>query len=382
MRKILEMMMLVAVATIAKLLFFLYRMVPFALLTGLIFYGARHALFAEAGDTYWWVSTLALSTLLALITHKSPAKDNPYRIYVGWLGWLEKRGDGLIAWIGTIKYFTSPYGLVEDPGSYKIRGEEVRTLIDTVLRPGDILLRGFDGYLDGLMISGSGSSGGKGNHFSHAALYLGDLHDDPDKPIVARRLQVLNDHGVWVEASPAQMQAVRNDAKYYQPGRQKIVHAMTKGVFTEDVLTFLRCDYVVVLRLPERFKLTAKEMEVDQSLIKDLAPDAELIRHKLLNGDSVTAAEVIDAIHLSALGKIGACYDFQFTDAKSQNRFSCSEFVYYCFKSIHCYIGLELATHAFLKIFFSRETITPADIYEAAVSQKKLQVIFESESLK
>jgi hypothetical protein len=199
---------------------------------------------------------------------------------------------------------------------------------------------------------------------------------------VARRLQVLNDHGGWVDATPAQMEAVRNDEKYYQPGRQKMVHAMTKGVFTEDILTFLRCDYVVVLRLPERFELTENEMKVDRSLISALAPDADLIRQKLIAGHTVTAAEVIDAVHLSALGKIGACYDFQFTDATTQNRFSCSEFVYYCFKSIHCYLGLELKRHAFMNIFFPRETITPADIYEAAVSHKKLQVIFESESLK
>jgi hypothetical protein len=135
------------------------------------------------------------------------------------------------------------------------------------------------------------------------------------------------------------------------------------------------------LRLPDNIQLDANDLKTDRSLIRDLPPDAEAIHQKLLSGLTVDTATVLEAIHRSALGKIGSCYDFQFNDGKTHHRFSCSEFVYYCCKSIHCYLGLNLKTHAFLKIFFARQSITPSDIYDAAVSQKKLKVAWTSRSL-
>lgn len=35
-------------------------------------------------------------------------------------------------------------------------------------------------------------------------------------------------------------------------GAQMVIRAMAEGVFMEDILTFSRCDRLVVLRLPER----------------------------------------------------------------------------------------------------------------------------------
>lgn len=383
---IMEKLGLAFVAVVVRLFFLAYRTLSVALLLlllfGWIFYLARKFFPCGESGQYWWWPIAALAVVLTLLTRKpGPAKDNPYRRYAGKFVWMDKWADGLVAWIGTIKYFTSPISLVEDPGSYKIKGDEIRKLLDEVLQPGDILLRGYDGYLDGIMIGLSGGGQGLGKRFSHAALYLGDLHDDPDKPIVARRLQVVDDKGRWVAASAAQQDAVRDDPAYYQQGRQKVVHSMTKGVFTEDILTFLRCDYLAVLRLPDDIKLGEEELKTDRSLIRDLAPDAEAIHQKLLSGLSVEKADILNAVHRSALGKIGSCYDFQFNDGKTHYRFSCSEFVYYCYKSIHCYLGLRLKKHAFLKFFFARKSITPSDIYDAAVSQGKLKVTWTSRSL-
>jgi hypothetical protein len=378
---------LVVLSLIVRLFFWVYRALSVALLVSLvvgwIFYLARaHFPCGESGAYWWWPIAALTAVLLFLTRRQAPAKDNPYRRYAGAFVWMDQCADSLVAWIGTIKYFTSPISLVEDPGSYKIKGDEIRALLDDVLQPGDILLRGFDGYLDGIMIGLSGGGQGLGKYFSHAALFLGDLHDDPDKPIVARRLQVMDDKGQWVAATAAQQDAVRNDPGYYQPGRQKVVHSMTKGVFTEDILTFVRCDYLVVLRLPDNIQLSATDLKTDHSLIRDLPPDAQAIHQKLLAGQSVDKGDIINVIHRSALGKIGSCYDFQFNDGKTHHRFSCSEFVYYCYKSIHCYLGLKLKMHAFLKFFFARKSITPSDIYEAAVKQGKLKVAWTSRSLR
>ena len=383
-KKKLETLLFAIVAWIARLLFFGYSVFTNLVVLTLLFGWISYLLYlSPAWRECWWSPLLLMVTLSVVytITRPGPKKDNPYRKYVGLAGKLDACIDSFIAWIGRMKYFTSPVSLVEDPGSYKIKGREIRDLIDRELQPGDILLRGYDGYLDGIMIRLSGGGQGLGKYFSHAALYLGELKGPEDRQIVARRLQTMDDSGAWLPASDAEKDRIRKDTNYYQEGRQMVVHAMTRGVFVEDILTFLRCDYLVVLRLHDQFKLGPQDRERDRSLIKALPDDAEAIHASLIKGESVSRAHVIKIVRSSALGKIGSCYDFQFNDIKTANRFSCSEFVYYCFKSVHSYLGLEPKPHAFLNVLFRRSTITPADIYDAAVSQGKLEIKWTSGSL-
>jgi hypothetical protein len=378
-----EKVVLVFVASFFRSLFILYRLLILALILTFLLVLPVYLFFCPLWPhALAWYTLFLLAFGLAYLTLRpNGKKDNPYRNYVGLTGWFDAHGDQLIAWIGTLKFFTSPLGLVEDPGSYKIRGGEIRELIDSVLQPGDILLRGYDGYLDGVLIRMTGDSQGLGAYFSHAALYLGDLGEE-DRHIVARRLQVLNDNDEWVPAPESSKEALRNDPEYFQPGRQRVVHSMTKGVFVEDILTFLRCDYLIVLRLPDTFSLNEQERELDQSLISDLPADAAAIRDKLMRGEPVNKVDILEAVRKSALGKIGSCYDFQFNDIKTGQRFSCSEFVYYCYKSIHCYLGLHPKDHSFLKILFKRNTITPADIYDVATGQGKLHIEWVSKALR
>ncbi|MEK6743317.1 MAG: hypothetical protein AABZ15_06900 [Nitrospirota bacterium] len=374
-----------AVSLISKLLFFAYSVIITLVVLTPLFGGAAYVLSTRPALRLFWMCPVVFAvafSVLYTLSRPRPEKDNPFRKYIGWAGKIEFCIDSFIAWIGRMKYFTSPVSLTEDPGSYKITGAEIRELIDGQLQAGDILLRGYDGYLDGIMIRLSGGGQGMGTYFSHAALYLGKMEGPQDKAIAARRLQTLNDSGVWVPASEAEKNKIRNDPRYYEEGRQMVVHAMTRGVFVEDILTFLRCDYLVVLRLHDQVRLGPEDLRIDRSLIKDLQDEAEAIHVRLMRGESVSRTDVIKIVRTSALGKIGSCYDFQFNSIKMANRFSCSEFVYYCFKSVHCYFGLEPKIHAFLKFFFRRNTITPADIYDAADSQKKLKVIWTSSSLK
>ena len=318
-------------------------------------------------------------------SRRRAARDNPNRQYLGLAGRLDRRIDSLFAWIGTLKYFKSPICMVEDPGSYRIKGDQVRQLIDGVLQPGDILLRGYDGYLDGLLISHSGGTQGLQAHFSHAAIYLGDLDDAADRPIVARRLQTLDGSGHWLEATEAQKETIRQSTLYYQSGRQKVIHSMTRGVFVEDILTFLRCDHLAVLRLKDtqiRYDEETRQNAANTQLIHDLAGEGRAIHERLMRGETVSRADVLAAVHHSALGKIGSCYDFQFNAVKTAHVFSCSEFVYYCFKSIHCYLGLLPKRHAFMDRFFARDTITPGDIFETTQTQPnraaRLEVVWSS----
>lgn len=380
-----ENLLMAFVGLAAKIIFLVYRaLAVLALASAVVYFIVVVWLYRSPEfHGYWWypLPVLALGLLLAKCRPRRK-KDNPYRTYPGWTGPIDKCADAFIAWIGTLKYFISPISLVEDPGSYKIKGAEIRELIDGGLQPGDILLRGYDGYLDGIMIGLTGGGKGPGKYFSHAAMYLGELNDKEDKIIAARRLLTQDDEsGTWVKATDDEKENIRNNPDYYQAGRQMVVHAMTRGVFVEDILTFTRCDYLIVLRLHDEFKLSDKDLGENKPLIDKLPDDAEAIQELLMKGQSVSRAGVIRIARLSALGKIGSCYDFQFNDIKTANRFSCSEFAYYCYKSIHSYLGLKPKKHAFLNIFFKRKTITPADIYDAAVSKGKLEVAWKSRSL-
>ena len=395
---VLKKLPLLGLDLLARLIFAVYWLLPYAAFAALVLGGAalifgvpqvlRDMLSVFTGRGYWWpLAAVALAGSYVLSGHRRQ-DGNPHRSYNGFAGRIDARIDSLFAWIGTLKYFTSPLSIVEDPGSYKIKGDEVRQLIDRVLQPGDILLRGYDGYVDGVLIGLTGDANDPGKYFSHAAIFCGDLSDATDKPLVARRLLAAGPDGNWCDASEAQKEAIRNSSDYYQPGRQKVIHSMTRGVFTEDILSFVRCDYLAVLRLASdeiSYDAVDRENAAKTMLIPDLAGEARTIHDRLMNGESASRKEIVAALRHSALGKIGSCYDFQFNAIKSAHIFSCSEFVYYCYKSIHCYLGLLPVRHAFMKRFFARETITPADIYLATTSrpagQERLRVVWQSKAL-
>lgn len=79
-----------------------------------------------------------------------PSEPNPWQV-------------GFLAWFGTLKWFSNGGGasavtlhwpsayLVENPQCYRLGGFETRAIL-AVLQPGDILLRGYQGYLDGEFI--------------------------------------------------------------------------------------------------------------------------------------------------------------------------------------------------------------------------------------
>lgn len=115
---------------------------------------------------------------------------------------------------GDIKVFATPLFLLYQPRSYKIKGEEMRQVIEAI-KPGDILIRGYKNYLDGYFIPG---------FFSHVGLYLGRVPKTPDVRLPKKGLDS------------------------YCPGKQVVAHAMAKGVFMEDILNFCRCDFMVILR--------------------------------------------------------------------------------------------------------------------------------------
>ncbi len=317
-------------------------------------------------------------------------RGNP--AYPGMSGFFNFLIDRFINWIGVLKYFSFdvaggrlslPYSVVEDPGGYRLNAKVIRLLTeggveaaDLPLQAGDILLRGYDHFVDGKFINLAGSDGSGADFFSHAALYVGELNE-ADRAQAASGLKVADGQGGWRAASPDEQQAVRCDEHYFQTGKQMVVHSMSRGVFVEDILTFTRCDYLAVIRLDEMVKLPAGSHGAARLKGEGgLTTEEEDIDRRLNAGEAVSRADIIRAARAVAISRIGSGYDFQFDDVRSFHRFSCSEFVYFCYKSVHRAVGLQLQRHAILKWFFARESITPPDIYTAARDGRSIRIIW------
>lgn len=243
--------------------------------------------------------------------------------------------DSFIKLLGDVKVFHWPLFFLYDPGSYLVKGADMRNLI-TTLRPGDILVRGYKNYLDGYLIPG---------YFSHVGLYLG--------PVKAEDIEFVDPRG----------------KKWFKAGDQIVIHSMAEGVFMEDVLNFCFCDYMAVLRFPLTVS-KEKDTLLPQSLLTIFTDDEKRYVDSLSAGDVLDFGTVWPVIYSIALLQLGKRYDFSF-DFTNFNNLSCSEFVYYCTKSLWWCLGSAPQKKRFL--FFSKEILAP-DAFVAS----RLQLVWRS----
>jgi hypothetical protein len=278
-------------------------------------------------------TAFALLVLSLVYVRRSPGDPNPFQsAFLSWFGtlrgfWQTQPGD-------MVKLKLPSGYLVENPQAYRIGGRNIQDILHRI-QPGDILLRGFDGYVDGFMIRHASVCSRKGfrpGWFTHAAIYMGTLNAHDEQHVPA---------------------AFRHNPDYFQKGPHMVIHAMARGVHSQDLLTFCRSDYLAVLRIK---------------------PDLQ---------DLDLAATVAHA-RQAALEKIGDSYDFDASDTKRFHRFSCSELVYYCLRSIHGVLKLTPLLHALYPLspyiktlaIFKRVTVIPDDFY-ALVRQGSMECIWQ-----
>ena len=99
----------------------------------------------------------------------------------------------VIKWFGDITIYPYPMFIMFGHSGYKMKGKDIRELIETLV-PGDIVLRRYDHYISGLLIPG---------YWTHSSIYIGD---------------------------------------------NKIIHMLGEGITKEDILTFSRCDDMCIIR--------------------------------------------------------------------------------------------------------------------------------------
>ncbi|MFO0694021.1 MAG: YiiX/YebB-like N1pC/P60 family cysteine hydrolase [Polyangiales bacterium] len=219
-------------------------------------------------------------------------------------------GERILTVFGDLKVFPHPMFLVYDPKSYAVRAEEIRFLLDCI-EPGDILVRGYRNYLDGYFIPG---------YFTHVGLYVGDI-DEADRDVVE------NEEGLGA----------------FRPGPQRVVHAMAEGVFMEDLLQFVRCDSLCVLRLPEWVEGRAATGPLARGRRGSAEPafdsDEEAIFEALSTGGKVHRSRIVPVLRRRALSRLGTDYDFDFDFADSRT-LSCTELVHFAMRCLAPFHGL------------------------------------------
>lgn len=117
-----------------------------------------------------------------------------------------------ISWVADIRIYCGGIVLFGE-SHYKIKGPHMREIIN-IIQPGDLILRRFNHYLGSLAIPG---------YWSHSAIYVGDEHD--------------------------------------------IIHMLGTGITREDILTFMRCDDIVVLRCPDAALVSGAIRESERLMV-------------------------------------------------------------------------------------------------------------------
>jgi hypothetical protein len=354
----------------------LFGLVLASLLMGLVV--AAQTGYADQHPALWQAAGLALATYLLLAlyavihVYRQRSADDPnpgQSAFMAWFGTLKVfRNDGGAA---AVKLHWPSHFLVENPRGYRISGASMRAVLD-LLQDGDILLRGYEGYVDGEFIRRSSVTSQHGfqpGWFTHAALYVGTLGEKDRQQVPA---------------------AFRNNPSMFAPGPQRVIHSMANGVHTEDILTFLRCDYLAVLRIRPDLTLPPAAPADGQPHLKQASPpslsDAMMaaMQGALAAGGTLQSEQVVAAARQSALEKIGEDYDFDCSDTKEFNRFSCAELVYYCLRGALGALQLKPLAHALYPLvpfnkhwrILERVTITPDDFHEL-VAAGSLDCIWE-----
>jgi len=108
----------------------------------------------------------------------------------------------IFRFIGDIKWtgVRHPLWFVINAKTFQLKGKHYRK-VEPLIKPGDIVIRRFEGYVDKWLIPG---------WWNHAGLYIGPTKD----------------------------------------GEHKVVHAISDGVIIEDLIDFMRTDHMIVLRAP------------------------------------------------------------------------------------------------------------------------------------
>ncbi|MDY6994343.1 MAG: hypothetical protein SVR94_17295 [Pseudomonadota bacterium] len=120
-----------------------------------------------------------------------------------------------------IKVSKRPLFLAYKPQQFALKGIHTREIMQRV-KPGDILVRAYNDYLDNYFLPGT---------FNHVGFYLGTVTEAHLKQI-----------------------AQLSQPNLYQTGEQMVIHALGQQLYLDNLIDFCRCDGLAIMRFPRQIK--------------------------------------------------------------------------------------------------------------------------------
>ena len=249
-------------------------------------------------------------------------------------------GEKIVNIASHIKVSKWPLFITYNPHGFALKGRHTREVMKAV-RPGDILTRSFNNYLNNFFIPGA---------FKHVGFYLG---------------QVTENH-------------LRKIAKIEHPahfvtGAQIVIHVINGEIVLEDLMDFCRCDGLAVMRFPAELK-SLDSRQIPEALStyfttftepqegtqpSPLVKSEKDVAQHLAKGTALKFEKIFKLLYQVALNQLTAPYEFELgMDAFDAT--ASTEFVYFVTKSICWNYGIEPETK---KILFKPRQIIEADNY-------------------
>jgi len=126
----------------------------------------------------------------------------------------------LLAGLSNIKISKWPLFIAYHTNNFAIKGHHTREILKLV-KPGDILVRSFNNYLNNYTIPGT---------FKQVGFYLSEVNEQHLK------------------------QFANIEQHNFKLGRQMVIHAIGERVILEDLIDFCRCDALAIMRFPRKMK--------------------------------------------------------------------------------------------------------------------------------
>jgi hypothetical protein len=279
----------------------------------------------------------------------------------------------LLTVFSDIKVSKWPLFLAYRPRNFAIKGNHTREVLKRV-KPGDILVRSFNGYLNNYFIPGT---------FKHVGFYLSEVTEHHLK----------------------QFAEVENPTPF-KTGRQMVIYALGDKIYLEDLIDFCRCDGLAVMRFPRQLKslnkrqipdillkyfeeptgasnqggdektssesednAKAKKAKKDEpakepvrldATTKAIVENEKKIAQYLAQGKVVEFEKIFKILYRIAIRELGTPYDYDFGMEFFCTTTRSTEFVYFITKSICWNYGIEPERH---RLFFKQRTMITPDAF-------------------
>ena len=277
----------------------------------------------------------------------------------------------LLTVFSDIKVSKWPLFMVYRPRNFAIKGNHTREVLKRV-KPGDILVRSFNGYLNNYFIPGT---------FKHVGFYLGEVTENHLK----------------------QFAEVENPTQF-KTGRQMVIYALGDKIVLEDLIDFCRCDGLAVMRFPRQLKSLnkcqipdilqqyfedptgaankggdektsaeseekakkakkneqAKEPVKLDATTKAIVENEKKIAQYLAQGKVVEFEKIFKILYRIAIRELSTPYDYDFGIDFFCTTTRSTEFVYFITKSICWNYGIEPERR---RVFFKPRTVITPDTF-------------------